>query len=115
MIDEEIVKQEQKIANLEREIEEKVAEQVRNYGRPLGHKVLADKLEAAKRQLERLKAKKTEEVTNHPFLKKDRQTIQAVRENNRHWNTSTKGKRGWDNRFSGSRSQRNKWRDYYNR
>lgn len=115
MIDEKIEKQEQKIASLEREIEEKVAEQVRNYGRPLGHKVLSDKLESARQQLERLKTKKTQEVTSHPFLKKDQKTIEAIRENKRVWNTSTKGKPSWDNRFSGSRSQRNKWRDYYNR
>ena len=105
--------QEDKIARIEREIEDKVAEQIRHFGRPIGHSVLTKKLESAKRRLEKLKAKKVDEVANHPFTKKDRKTIEAIRENRRGWNTSTKGKVSWDNRYAGSRSQRDAWKQYY--
>lgn len=113
MIDEKIKKQEEKIAKIEKEIEEKVAEQIRHFGRPIGHSVLTKKLESAKRQLEKLKMKRANEVVNHPFTKKDRRTIEAIRENRRGWNTSTKGKVSWDNRYAGSRSQRDAWERYY--
>lgn len=113
MIDEKISKQEAKIAKIEKEIEDKVAEQIRHFGRPIGHKSLSDKLESAKRQLEKLKAKRAKEVVNHPFVVKDRKTIEAIRENRRNWNTSTKGRVSWDNRYSGSRSQRDSWKKYY--
>ena len=115
MLEQQIEKQKQKIADIERKIAEKQAEQMRNFGSLLGNKTLTDRKEKAELRLAQLESKKAEKEMKREegLRRKDGRTLDAIRKNKTYYNTSTKGKFSWDNRYKGSRATREAWKQYY--
>ena len=102
-------------------LEEKILSDTKIYGKPLGNKVLQDKVDATKRKIERQKEsiaklqKKLDErnLRKHKLSSWDRKVLNTIRSNDSRINTGTENTYRYDNRFSGSGNSRRQAKNYF--
>ena len=104
-------------------LEEKILSDTKIYGKPLGNKVLQDKVDATKRKITRqkesiAKLKAKIDATNlkkHKLSKWDRKVLNTIRSNDPRVNTGTENNYRYDNRLNGSSNSRRQARKYFRR
>ena len=104
-------------------MEEKILSDTEIYGKPLGNKVLQDKVDATKRKIERQKEsiaklqKKLDEknLRKHKLSSWDRKVLNTIRSNNPSVNTGSENNYRYDNRYNGSSNSRRQARKYFRR
>lgn len=104
-------------------LEEKILSDTEIYGKPLGNKVLQDKVDATKRKIERQKEsiaklqKKLDEknLRKHKLSSWDRKVLNTIRSNNPSVNTGSENNYRYDNRYNGSSNSRRQARKYFRR
>ena len=114
---EKLNKQMKELTSLRKELEEKKAKDIANYGKPLGAGRLETRIEAKKRAISKTRTnlKVTEEKLNKKFAlpKRDKSVLNVIRKGTFIANTSSSddGSR-YDNRFNGSQRSRRDARRY---
>lgn len=102
-------------------MEEKILSDTKIYGKPLGNKVLQDKIDATKRKIDRHKEsiaklqKKIDErnLKKHKLSSWDRKVLNTIRSNDTRVNTGSENSYRYDNRYSGSSNSRRQARKYF--
>jgi len=88
-------------------LEDKIEHDIKIYGKPLGHKVLSDKVDNAKINLLQVMEQSKERIakTVPKLTKYDQKVLKAIRSNDG-GPTSSENNYKFDNRFSGSAKSR---------
>ena len=102
-------------------LEEKILNDTTIYGKPLGNKVLQDKVDATKRKIARqqasidkLQAKiDAKNAKKHKLSTWDNRVLDAIRGKSSVHNTSSENTYRYDQRFRGSASSRRQAKRYY--
>ena len=95
------------------DLEEKIENDTKYYGKPLGNKGLTDRVNTHKRRLiEAMDFARDKLAKKHkPLSARDAKVLKAIRENDTTINTGVENTYKYDNRYSGSASSRKFARD----